>query len=385
MGDCSDMSSEPVKVLLIGNNRSDFVNIRKYLVEDSGQPFELVWSQNLSDGLNQVKANGIDVLLFDLNIAIGQSVRSVSRIWEETVTIPVILLCSPDGELAAAEAVKKGAQDYIVQTALDKDRLLKVINLAIERNKLKLLAIRTAELEKQIELSRLKEEFMGLLANEVWLPLLGGRLVLEHLLEGSLGEVNSQQKVAITQLKKGNEELLALTQELLDVYTYDQSRSAIASAEVDVKEVLKTCVDDITPATKYRGIKLICEMPVNVPKVWADPSGIKRVFVNLLENAVNSSPIREEIQVRVAVFEHSIKVFVTDKGRDINDEDQQRLFKRFWMGEKGRKYTSKAGMHLYLCQRIVDAHNGTITCSSQPASGTTFTVTLPTRRSGTQE
>lgn len=374
------MTDESVKVLLIGNNRADFVNIRKMLVDDSGQQYQLSWSQTLSDGLNQIKANGIDVLLFDLSIAVGQSLRNVSRIWEESVSVPVILICPPESELVAAEAVKKGAQDYILQPTIDKDRLTKSIQLAVERSKSKGIAQARSDLERQIELGKLKEEFMGLLANEVWLPLLGARLVLEHLLEGSLGDVNQQQKVALTQLKKGNEELLSLTQELLDVYTYDQSRASMSSREVDLKEVLQSCIDEVAPATKYRGIKLACEMPPNIPTIWADAASIKRCFINLLENAINASPNKEEVQVRLAIFEHSVKVFITDKGRDISDEDQLRLFKRFWAGEKGRKYTSKAGMHLYLCQRIVDAHKGSLTCASQPTAGTTFTVTLPTRK-----
>ncbi|HEY9786400.1 MAG TPA: HAMP domain-containing sensor histidine kinase [Candidatus Obscuribacterales bacterium] len=372
------MTSESVKVLLIGNNKTDFVTIRRWLVEQSTPPYQLTWSQTLSDGMSVIKANRFDVLLFDLSIAVGQSQRMIRQLWDDMVGAPIIIICPPDSEMVAVEALGKGVHDYVLQTVMDKDRLVRSINFAIVKQQLKEARKRNAHLEQQLELARLQEEFISLLANEVWLPLLGARLVLEHLLEGSLGEVNQQQKVAIGQLNKGNEELLSLTQEMLDVYTYDQSRSATAFKEVDLREMLSTCVDDVMPATKYRGIKIVADFPPVIPKVLGDASGLKRVFTNLLENAVKASPNKEEVQLRVASSGHEVKIFVTDKGRDIADEDQARLFKRFWNGESGRRYISKAGMHLYMCQRIVDLHKGSLTCSSKPTIGTTFIVTLPT-------
>ncbi len=368
---------EPVSVLLIGDNRTDYVTIRHLLVDETRGEYQVTWSRTLSDGLNLLKTNSYQVLLFDLTTSIGQSQRAFSEFWSELVSQPVIVICPAENESAAIDAVKRGAQDYLLHAHIDRERLHRAINLALARTALSNEQKKKAGLEKTMGLSRLKEDFMGLLANEVWLPLLGGRLVLEHLLEGSLGEVNEQQKVAISQLKKGNEESLAVTQELLDVYTYDQSRQQLTKSDIDMKELIENCLKESAPSTKYRGINVVVDYPQGAPVIKGDPSGIRRVFNILLENAVKFSPNRQTVEINVAQLPDGVQISINDRGRDIAPEDQKRLFMRFWEGETGRKYSNKSGMHLYLCQRIIDAHGGKMEVTSKPQTGTTFTVTLP--------
>lgn len=367
----------PVSVLLIGDNRTDYVTIRHLLVDETHGEYQVTWSRTLSDGLNMMKTNSYQVLIFDLTTSVGQSQRAFVEFWTELVTQPVIVIVPPENENAAIDAVKRGAQDYLLHSHIDRERLHRAINLALARSELINEQKKKAGLEKTMGLSRLKEDFMGLLANEVWLPLLGGRLVLEHLLEGSLGDLNEQQKVAISQLKKSNEESLAVTQELLDVYTYDQTRQQLAKTEIDIRELIENCIQESTPLTKFRGIQVKAEYPQGPAIIKGDPSGIRRVFIILLENAIKYSPNRQTVEVNVAQLPESIQISISDRGRDIPPEDQKRLFMKFWDGENGRKYSNKSGMHFYLCQRIVDSHEGKMEVASTPQTGTTFTITLP--------
>ncbi len=101
------------------------------------------------------------------------------------------------------------------------------------------------------------------------------------------------------------------------------------------------------------------------------------MFTILLDNAIKYSPNRQTVNVNVAQMQDGVQVSINDRGRDIPPEDQKRLFSRFWEGENGRKYSNKCGMHLYLCQRIIDSHSGRIEVTSKPQTGTTFIVTLP--------
>ncbi|MCC7530956.1 MAG: HAMP domain-containing histidine kinase [Candidatus Melainabacteria bacterium] len=368
---------EPVTVLLIGDNRTDYVTIRHLLVDETRGEYQVTWSRTLSDGLNLLKTNTYQVLLFDLTTSLGQSQRAFSEFWNELVTQPVIVICPPENEGAAIDAVKRGAQDYLLHSHIDRERLHRAINLALVRSALSNEQKKKAGLEKTMGLSRLKEDFMGLLANEVWLPLLGGRLVLEHLLEGSLGDLNEQQKVALSQLKKGNEESLAVTQELLDVYTYDQTRQQLAKSDIDMKEMIENCIKETAQMAKFRGINVVADYPQGAPMIKGDPSGIRRVFIILLDNAIKFSPNRQTVDVNVAQLPDAVQVSINDRGRDIAPEDQKRLFMRFWEGESGRKFSNKSGMHFYLCQRIIDSHGGKMEVTSKPQTGTTFIVTLP--------
>ena len=111
--------------------------------------------------------------------------------------------------------------------------------------------------------------------------------------------------------------------------------------------------------------------------IKGDPSGIRRVFIILLDNAIKFSPNRQTVDVNVAQLPDAVQVSINDRGRDIAPEDQKRLFMRFWEGESGRKFSNKSGMHFYLCQRIIDSHGGKMEVTSKPQTGTTFIVTLP--------
>lgn len=368
---------QPASILLIGDNRSDFVTIRHLLVDERRGEFQVTWARSLSDGLEHAKANTYDAIFFDLTTAVGQSQRQFMEYWNELTLHPVIVLCPAESEPAAIDAVRKGAQDYLLHAHVDKERLSRSINLALAQTALKNERKAKEELERKIERNRLKDDFVGILANEAWLPLLGARLVLEHLVDGSLGDLNEQQSVAVGQLKKGNEELLGVTQELLDIYTHDSSKVPPNVAEIDLREMIELCIKDSEQITKFRNITVSVEFPQEIPLIKGDSSALRRVFINLLENAVNFSPNKQSVTINVALFAEAVTVSITDKGRDILDEDQHSILHRFWAGEAGRRYSNKCGMHLYLCQRIIDAHGGKINVLSKPKVGTTFTVSLP--------
>jgi two-component system, sensor histidine kinase and response regulator len=368
---------QPASILLIGDNRSDFVTIRHLLVDERRGEFTVTWARSLSDGLEHANANSYDAIFFDLTTAVGQSQRQFMEYWTQLTVHPVIVLCPAESESAAIDAVRKGAQDYLLHAHIDKERLSRSINLALTQTALRNERKEKDALLKKMDRNRLKDDFVGILANEAWLPLLGARLVLEHLLDGSLGELNDQQSVAVGQLKKGNEELLSVTQELLDIYTHDTSKVPPTTSDIDIREMIELCIKDSEQITKFRNITVTAEFPQDLPLIKGDSSALRRVFINLLENAVNFSPNKQSVAINVALFPEAVTVSITDKHRDILEEDQQAILHRFWMGEAGRRYSNKCGMHLYLCQRIVDAHGGKINVLSKPKVGTTFTVSLP--------
>jgi two-component system phosphate regulon sensor histidine kinase PhoR len=109
-----------------------------------------------------------------------------------------------------------------------------------------------------------------------------------------------------------------------------------------------------------------------------DPAALRRVFMNLVENAVKYN--REGGQVRLKLERRNghVNVEVIDTGQGIAAEHLPRLFRRFYRADQGRSRESGgAGLGLAICKSFVESHQGKITVTSTPGQGSTFQVELP--------
>ncbi len=109
----------------------------------------------------------------------------------------------------------------------------------------------------------------------------------------------------------------------------------------------------------------------------SDRESLRRVVVNLLDNAVRAIDRNGTIQIHCECSAAGLHLEVADNGSGISLEDQPNLFDRFWQGGQSRSYTSHVGMGLYLCKKIIDSLKGEISFKSSPGKGSTFKVFVP--------
>jgi two-component system sensor histidine kinase/response regulator len=113
--------------------------------------------------------------------------------------------------------------------------------------------------------------------------------------------------------------------------------------------------------------------------VDCDPDIVRRVFANLLGNAVKFSPPDEVIAITIADAQKEIKISITDKGYGIAPEYHQKIFDKFGQVEMHKQHqTHSTGLGLTFCRLAVEAHGGKIGVISEPEKGSTFWFTLPT-------
>ncbi|OGV38852.1 MAG: hypothetical protein A2020_13045 [Lentisphaerae bacterium GWF2_45_14] len=125
-----------VKILMIEDNVSFAFLAGKYLSLSSSFKAEFVTHQSLGEGLKYLEGNNVDVILLDLHLPDSKGLDTVNRVISEYPHIPVIVLTSFDDEDTASEAIKKGAQEYLIKTELASEALSKTISYAIERQSL---------------------------------------------------------------------------------------------------------------------------------------------------------------------------------------------------------------------------------------------------------
>ncbi|MCM2270172.1 MAG: ATP-binding protein, partial [Thermoanaerobaculia bacterium] len=125
------------------------------------------------------------------------------------------------------------------------------------------------------------------------------------------------------------------------------------------------------------GVQVDCRVDPGVGEVWADPEQMRRVLLNLLDNAIEATDAPGEVRVDVARRGERLEITVADSGRGIAAEDRDKIFQPFF-SRKGRG----SGMGLAIVQRIVADHDGEITVADNAPRGTLFRIVLPAREAG---
>jgi PAS domain S-box-containing protein len=227
-----------------------------------------------------------------------------------------------------------------------------------------------------VMLEQQREDFVASVAHDIKNPLIGANRMFDFLCDQSRINLPDEYVNIISVLRDGNQGLLSLVQNLIDVYRYDTSAFACHYEDTDLKVLVASCIKQVSDFAQRQDVKVQSNVlaPVHVE---IDSIGIRRVITNLLHNAIKFSNTGGKVEVTVDRLDESVRLAVIDTGVGISDADQSRLFQRFGQGAAGRKYTSGTGLGLFLCKQIVEAHNGDIKCQSILGAGTTFVVTLP--------
>lgn len=135
------MTKEQMHVLLIEDNPADTRYMQEALKEAAGSSIDLVCDELISKGLDRLSTNKIDAVLLDLSLPDGQGLDTFTRVHSHAPDVPVVVLTGLDDDTIAVEAVKKGAQDYLIKGQVDSRWLVRALRYAIER--------KNAELERE--------------------------------------------------------------------------------------------------------------------------------------------------------------------------------------------------------------------------------------------
>ncbi len=130
------MSDLPIKVLLVEDNPGDARLLQEFLAEGDSSQFELAHVTRLSAGLKRLAEGGIDVVLLDLMLPDSSGLETFSKVHAHTPGTPIILLTGVNDGMLALQAVRQGAQDYLVKGQVDGNSLARAMLHAIERARL---------------------------------------------------------------------------------------------------------------------------------------------------------------------------------------------------------------------------------------------------------
>jgi PAS domain S-box-containing protein len=228
----------------------------------------------------------------------------------------------------------------------------------------------------ELEADRLKDEFFALVSHELRTPLTSITGYLELVLEEA-ETLDPQSRRFLQVVERNSRRLHRLVGDLLFVAQVEAGRLSLDRHAVPLEGVVADCIEAARPRAEENGVALRYRAE-DVGEMQGDGDRLGQMLDNLVSNAIKFTPEGGTVDVYLARRGETALLEVRDSGIGIPDEEQARLFQRFFRSSTAtERAIPGVGLGLTISRAIVEAHGGTIGFESEQGRGTTFKVELP--------
>jgi PAS domain S-box-containing protein len=302
---------------------------------------------------------------------------SIVRLENDLLQTLLKPLDAPNREAALTDApllniTQRGEEAFYRQAVQD----LISYNEATEKTELigQLLTLRNVSDFKKLD--QVKSNFLATVSHELKTPLNGISLSLKLLQNERVGPDERQQVTA--GLVRETQRMQRIVGELLDVSRLDAGAGIqlnfVATA---LPAVVQFAADTVQAQLDHKGLRLLTELPADLPAVRADVEKTTWVLINLLANAIRYSPQGEALTVRAQLAGKFVQVTVQDRGPGIAAEHHERIFQRFAQIPDKAGYKGGSGLGLSIAREFITTQGGRLWVESELGSGSQFHFTLP--------
>jgi two-component system sensor histidine kinase/response regulator len=292
-----------------------------------------------------------------------------------TSRIPVIFVTALNDTNDRVRGIEAGGDDFLTKPH---NRL--VLGARV-RSLLKLKAATDAledSLRKLRELEKVRDDLMKMIVHDLKTPLTSVLATLEMLAEGDFGDVTTSQKAAINDAETRSEDLLGLIDDILEVARIEEADITLSLAPIAPGALLAELVYEWGHRFTQERTTTAVSVADDAPVFYGDKGLIKRVFSNLIQNAVthSSRPVHLELGARRSG--QGVLFTVSDNGPGIPPEYHDLIFRKFGQVEMPRSpRTRSSGLGLTFCKLVVERHGGRIWVKSSEGQGSSFYIELP--------
>lgn len=343
-------------------------------VPNDGTQSTVQRAHSLRHAVALLEEQDYDVVLLDMGLPDGEGPSNIQCIAAAS-TAPIVVLTSSSDEATAIEAVRFGAQDYLLKSEFSYRSLSNSMRFAAERQRRSLAADRERQQENAI-----KDQLLSHVSHELRTPLTAVLQFVSILRDGIAGELNSQQSEYLGIILRNVEQLKRMISTLMDATRATTGKLSYEPRRVRVQDVIRDAVDSVAAVAATKQIELVIDRASPSCEVIADAQRIVQVLRNLLENAIKFTPEGNAVTVQVACSDHKpheATVSVRDTGRGISPEDIEQIFDRMYQVGDQRDVCRKGlGLGLHIAKEIVALHGGEIHVESEVGHGSCFSFPL---------
>lgn len=345
------------------------------------------------------------LILLDINMPQMNGFEVCTQLKADPATcdIPVIFISALDETMDKVRAFEVGGVDYVTKPFQIEEVLARVNsqlriarlqheliekNAALTQANADLSASRQELAEANIqlrEMAEIKANFTAMLVHDLKSPLSVVKATLDFLsIDGDVvaGPYGALVHASVKTISK----ILAMIGELLEVFRTDSKEIHLRRESVKFTEFLKEFLENTRIAAQSENLVLETAISPNLPDMAIDVGKLERALSNLLSNAIKFTPAGGTISVEASEVMHmhsgvgqtAVLIRISDTGEGIEPDVLPIIFDPYRQGQSGKGRLG-VGLGLAIVKRIVEAHDGTISATSQPGKGTTFTVLIPVR------
>jgi len=229
------------------------------------------------------------------------------------------------------------------------------------------------DITERKNLDTLRDDLISMIYHDLRSPL-ANVLYSMDILASMLSSTEGMHGMLIDVAVRSAERIQRLTSSLLDLKRLEAGQPVLNRDETNLFGIIHDAVDAVKPIAESKKQEVYTELPAEMPTMNIDGDMIRRVIINLLENAIKYTPLGGQIGTGANAFEDGVLFWVRDDGPGISPEQRDAIFDKFT-----RLHTSGRGIGLGLafCRLAVEGHNGRIWVESEQGQGSIFMFSLP--------
>jgi signal transduction histidine kinase len=418
------------RVLIVDDSPEDRELYRRFLASDPGHRYELVETETGEEGVAACRTHHPDCVLLDYRLPDldGLAFLTDLNCIVDGVGVPVIVLTGQGSESVAVEAMKNGAQDYLLKSTMTPASLLRAVENAIQKVTLlremqrqtrelseanaelqrevahrkraekalqhtydeleQLVAARTAELSRAnrelslevAERRRIEEERAQLLVREQQANRLKDEFLatVSHELRTPLNAVLGWARVlrsadvepalrarALESIERNAQAQARLIEDILEVSRIVTGKLRLKVKALDLAQVIDAALDVVRPAAEAKDISLEAEIPRRPWRSIGDADRLQQIVWNLLSNAVKFTPRGGTVSVALACANRSDEIIVSDTGKGIDPAFLPHVFAPFRQADASTtRDHGGLGLGLAIVRQLTELHGGTVRAES---------------------
>jgi two-component system, NtrC family, sensor histidine kinase KinB len=332
---------------------------------------------NIADGIVAVDREG-NVVLWNAAAERITGIRAADALGRSTLQVLERRLESEDGDA-------EPAGDRLVSIKRGEEEVWLSLTEAIMRDPAggvagRIFAFRDISTERVVE--QMKSDFVTTVSHELRTPLTSIFGFAETLLRQDVLFGDEERRTFLGYIASESERLTRIVDQLLNVARLDTGDLQVNLAPTDVRSVVADAVELAEQAPRANGRRFVVELPEEPLDAEADGEKLRQILGHLLDNAVKFSPAGGTVTVAARRADEHVEVRVVDEGIGIPEEEQRRIFTKFYRGGSvSRDPTSTGtGLGLFIAHGLVSAMGGRMWVESREGAGSSFGFELPLAR-----
>lgn len=352
---------DSLNILLVEDDFKDAQLIKDLIVMKQKSQWQLTHVQRMSEAIKLLKQGDFNVVILDLFLPDSGGMLTLQKLITENNAVPVIVMTNLKDENIGKDAIRQGAQDYLVKGQVTSDFFIRAIQYAIERKKL----------------DKLRDELVSYVNHEISSPLCVIKDGLSQISNGVLGQVNAQQEQFLDLTLSGIDRLMTITEDFLLCTKLELGKLSVKKEQMSFNVIIKEIADTFRTSFAQKGIDLRVQLPFWDVRINADRQRVGQILTNLLNNALKHTQ-QGYVKITVQRLGRHIRCVIKDTGPGIAKEDIPKLFCKYGqIASSAGKAHKGTGLGLFICKTLVELHGGTIQVKSRLGLWSKFIFTLP--------